>query len=116
MSMGSENSLLIFLWSLAGVSSIWESVRPCGKSMFEHVMSTSELVTGDLSRIRGRHNPPIRFKKNLFKTNFGYVLTNLGVFNRFQPTIYTVVDEESESEVQNIQNLQENPKQTISKL
>ena len=37
------------------------------------------------------------------------------VFRRFQPAIYTVVHEESESEVQNTQILQENLKISISK-
>ena len=52
--------------------------------------------------------------KNFFKTKFGDVLTKLGVSRRFQPAIYTVVHEESESEVQNAQILQENLKMSIS--
>ena len=37
------------------------------------------------------------------------------VSKRFQPAIYTVLHEESESEVQNIQIFQENPNNSISK-
>ena len=53
-------------------------------------------------------NLVIRLKNNFFKTKFGDVLTKLGVSRRFQPGIYTVVHEESESEVQNVQILQGN--------
>ena len=58
-------------------------------------------------------NPMIRFCFNI-KTKFGDLLTKLTVFRRFQPAIYTVVHEESESEVQNVQILQENLKISIS--
>ena len=48
----------------------------------------------------------MRFKqKTLSKTKFADVLTRLGVSKRFQPAIYTVFHEESESEVQNTQIL-----------
>ena len=50
----------------------------------------------------------------MFTTNFGDLLTKLGVSKRFQPAIDTVVHEESESEVQNIQILQGNLKNSIS--
>ena len=40
-----------------------------------------------------------------FTTRFGNFLTKLGVSRRFQPTIYLVFHEESESEVQNTQIL-----------
>ena len=46
----------------------------------------------------------------MFKPKFGDCLTRLGGSRRFQPAIYTVVHKESESEVQNIQILQENLK------
>ena len=49
----------------------------------------------------------------MFNTKFD-VLTKLGVSRRFQPAIYTFVDEESESEVQNIEILKENHKILIS--
>ena len=52
--------------------------------------------------------------KIFIKTNLGDVSTKLGVSNRFQPAVYTVVHEESESEVQNTQVLQENLKNSIS--
>ena len=42
---------------------------------------------------------------DLFKTKFGYLLTNLGVSRRFQPATYIVVHEEYESEVENIKIL-----------
>ena len=48
-------------------------------------------------------------KQNFFKTKFGEFLTNLGVSRRFQPAIYTVSQQESESEVQNAKILQANP-------
>ena len=48
------------------------------------------------------------------KLNLDSVQQHLGVSRRFQPTIYKVVREESESEVQNIQILQENLKMSIS--
>ena len=48
------------------------------------------------------------------KTEFGDCLTNLRVTKRFQPAIYTYFHEESESEVQNTQIMQENLKQSIS--
>ena len=54
-----------------------------------------------------------RFRANFFKTKFGDLLTKLVVSKRFQPAIYTAFDEESESEVQNAQILQENPKNWI---
>ena len=53
-------------------------------------------------------------KTNFFKTQFGDLLTKLGVFRRFQPAIYTVIHEESESEVQSTQILQQNLKISIS--
>ena len=59
-------------------------------------------------------NPLIRFKKSFIKTNFGDVLTKLGVSRRFQPAIYTVFHEESESKVQNTQLLQGNIKKSVS--
>ena len=59
-------------------------------------------------------NPLIKFKNNFFKTKFGVLLTKLGFPKRFQPAIYTVFDEESESEVQNAQILQEDLKIWIS--
>ena len=56
----------------------------------------------------------MRCLKNLFKTKFGEFLTKLGVSRRFQPAIYSVVHEESESEVQNAQCLQENLNKLIT--
>ena len=55
-------------------------------------------------------NPLIGFNKNLFKTSVGDLLTKLEVSKRFQPTIYKAFHEESESEVQSNQILQENLK------
>ena len=49
----------------------------------------------------------------LFTSKFDDLLTKLEVSRRFQPAIYTVVDEESESEVQHTQILQENLKQSF---
>ena len=59
-------------------------------------------------------NPLMRLNKNCFTTKFGDVLTKLGVSKHFQPAIYIVIHEESESEVQNTQILQENFKISIS--
>ena len=50
----------------------------------------------------------------MFTTEFGDLLPKSGVSNRFQPAVYKVVDEESESEVQISPILQENHKKTIS--
>ena len=62
-------------------------------------------------------NPLIRFNnKNFFATRFGYLLTKLGVSRRFQSDTYIVFHEESESEVQNIKFLQENPQNFDFKL
>ena len=55
--------------------------------------------------------PPAQvLKTNMFKTK----LAKFGVSRRFQPAIYTVFDEEPESEVQNIKILQENLEISIS--
>ena len=48
------------------------------------------------------------------KTKFGDFLTKLGVSKRFQLAIYLVFHEESESEVQTIQILQDNLEMSIS--
>ena len=49
-----------------------------------------------------------------FTTKFGDLLSKLGISKCFQPAMYTVFDEESESEIQNLQILQENLKDSIS--
>ena len=57
----------------------------------------------------------MRLKQNVFKTKFGDLLTKLGASKRFQLAIYLVFHEESESEVQNTEILQENLKISIFK-
>ena len=47
-------------------------------------------------------------KQTKQKIKFGDSLTKLSASRRFQPAIYTAFNEESESEVQNVQILQEN--------
>ena len=53
-------------------------------------------------------------KTNFFQTKFGDCLTKLGGSKRFQPAIYLVFHKEYESEVQNIQILQESLNNSIS--
>ena len=50
------------------------------------------------------------FSFKQIKPKFGDVFTKFKVSTLFQPAIYTVFDEESESEAQNTENLQENLK------
>ena len=57
--------------------------------------------------------PADQVKQNFVKTQFGNLLSKFGVASPFQPAIYTVVHEESESEVPNIQIPQENLKLSI---
>ena len=51
---------------------------------------------------------------NFFKTECGDLLTKSGGSERFQPAVYIVFHEESESEVQNTKILQENLNTAIS--
>ena len=60
------------------------------------------------------YNPLMYNTKNFFKTELGDCFTKLEVSRRFQPAIYLVFHEESKSEVQNVQILQENLKKSIS--
>ena len=73
-----------------------------------HIASVWDGPTSNGQKMCWTSNLLIRLTKTCPKLNLVTLLTKLVVSTRFQPAIYTVLHDESESEVQNTQIMQEN--------